>query len=89
MKETNETTAYRVTITLDSAELPVDEQARNALLTEFRLRVGHRLGIIRSSRGGFAILFTFWMIRTCSTSLSSHYEPPRTLGIKMWTLVEL
>lgn len=40
MKESNETTAYRVTITLDSAELPIDEQARNALLTEFRLRVG-------------------------------------------------
>ncbi|RQG95632.1 hypothetical protein EA472_21500 [Natrarchaeobius oligotrophus] len=28
-------------ITLDSAGLPVDEQARNALLTEFRSRVGH------------------------------------------------
>jgi len=41
MKETNETTACRITITLDSAELPVDEQARNALLTEFRSRVGH------------------------------------------------
>ena len=41
MKETNETTAYRITITLDSAELPVDQQARNALLTEFRSRVGH------------------------------------------------
>nr|ASK38280.1 hypothetical protein [Halorubrum lacusprofundi] len=41
MKETNETTACRITITLDSAELPVDEQARNALLTEFRSRAGH------------------------------------------------
>jgi len=41
MKETNETTACRITITLDSAELPVDQQARNALLTEFRSRVGH------------------------------------------------
>jgi len=41
MKETNETTACRITITLDSAELPVDEQARNALLTESRSRVGH------------------------------------------------
>lgn len=41
MRDTNETTTYRVTITLDSAELPVDEQARNALLTEFRSRVGH------------------------------------------------
>ena len=41
MKETNETSAYRITITLDSAELPVDEQVRNALLTEFRSRVGH------------------------------------------------
>ncbi|ELY35506.1 hypothetical protein [Natronorubrum tibetense] len=41
MKNSNETTAHRVTITLDSAKLPVDEQARNALLTEFRSRVGH------------------------------------------------
>ena len=41
MKETNKTSAYRITITLDSAELPVDEQVRNALLTEFRSRVGH------------------------------------------------
>lgn len=41
MKDTNETTTYRVTITLDSAELPVNEQARNALLTEFCSRVGH------------------------------------------------
>ena len=41
MKDTNETTTYRVTITLDSAELPVDEQARNALLNEFHSRVGH------------------------------------------------
>jgi len=41
MKETNETTAHRITITLDSAKLPVDEQARNALLTDFRSRVGH------------------------------------------------
>jgi hypothetical protein len=41
MKEINETTACRITITLDSAELPVDQQARNALLTEFRSRVGH------------------------------------------------
>ncbi|WP_254526033.1 hypothetical protein [Natrinema caseinilyticum] len=41
MKDSNETSAYRVTITLDSAKLPVDEQDRNALLTEFRSRVGH------------------------------------------------
>lgn len=41
MKDSNETTAYRVTITCDSAKLPVDRQARNALLTEFRSRVGH------------------------------------------------
>ena len=41
MKDSNETTAYRVTITLDSAKLPIDEQARSALLTEFRSRVGH------------------------------------------------
>ena len=41
MKNTNETTTYRVTITLDSTELPVDEQARNALLNEFCSRVGH------------------------------------------------
>ena len=41
MKETNETTACRITITLDCAELPIDEQARNALLTEFRSRVSH------------------------------------------------
>ncbi|CCC40240.1 hypothetical protein [Haloquadratum walsbyi] len=41
MKDINETTAYRVTITLNRAELPVDEQARNALLTEFRSRIGH------------------------------------------------
>lgn len=41
MKETNEMTACRITITLDSAELPIDQQARNALLTEFRSRVAH------------------------------------------------
>jgi hypothetical protein len=41
MKDSNETTTYRVTVTLDSAELPVDEHARNALLTEFCSRVGH------------------------------------------------
>jgi len=41
MKKINETTAYRITITLDNAKLPVDEQARNTLLTEFRSRVGH------------------------------------------------
>lgn len=41
MKDSNETTTYRGTITLDSAELPGDEQAHNALLTEFRSRVGH------------------------------------------------
>jgi hypothetical protein len=41
MKDSNKTSAYRITVTLDSAELPVDEQARNALLTEFRSRVGH------------------------------------------------
>ncbi|WP_255194713.1 hypothetical protein [Natronobeatus ordinarius] len=41
MKDSNKTTAYRITITLDSAELPIDEQVRNALLTEFRSRVGH------------------------------------------------
>ena len=35
MKDTNETTAYRVTITLDNAKLPVEEQDRNALFTEF------------------------------------------------------
>ena len=47
MKDTNETTTYRVTITLDSAELPVDEQARNALLNEFRSRVGHLVDGLR------------------------------------------
>jgi len=47
MKDSNETTAYRVTITLDSAKLPVDEQARNALLTEFRSRVGHLVDGLR------------------------------------------
>lgn len=41
MKDINETTSYRVTITLNRAELPVDEQACNALLTEFRSRIGH------------------------------------------------
>ncbi|WP_224338315.1 hypothetical protein [Haloprofundus halobius] len=41
MKGSNKTSAYRITITLDSAEFPVDEQVRNALLTEFRSRVGH------------------------------------------------
>ncbi|MFP8958855.1 hypothetical protein ACLI4Y_19300 (plasmid) [Natrialbaceae archaeon A-CW3] len=47
MKDPNETTAYRVTTTLDSAKLPVDEEARNALLTEFRSRVGHLVEELR------------------------------------------
>ncbi len=34
MKETNKTSACRITITLESAELPVDEQVRNATLTK-------------------------------------------------------
>lgn len=41
MKDINETAAYRVSITLNGAELPLDEQARNALLAEFRSRIGH------------------------------------------------
>jgi hypothetical protein len=47
MKDSNETTTYRVTITLDSAKLSVDEQARSALLTEFRSRVGHLVDGLR------------------------------------------
>ena len=47
MGDTTNTTEHRVTITIESAELPVDEEARNAVLTEFSTRVGHLLDGLR------------------------------------------
>lgn len=43
MDDTDQTTAYRLTITVDGANLPVDEDVRHALLDDLRTVVRDRL----------------------------------------------
>lgn len=54
MDGTPNTTAYRITVTVESAKLPVDEDARNALLTEFRSRVSHLCDGLRGTDADLA-----------------------------------
>lgn len=44
MDDTTQTIAYRLTITVNGVELPVDEEMRHALLDDLRVAVRNRLG---------------------------------------------
>jgi len=44
MDDTTQTIAYRLTITVDGVELPVDEEMRHALLDDLRVAVRDRIG---------------------------------------------
>ncbi|MFC4452019.1 MULTISPECIES: hypothetical protein [Halobacteriales] len=44
MEDADQTTAYRLTITVDGVDLPVDEDVRHALLDDIRVAVRDRLG---------------------------------------------
>ncbi|GAB7010812.1 hypothetical protein [Halorubrum trueperi] len=44
MNDANQTAAYRLTITVDGADLPIDEDGRHALLEDLRTAIRNRLG---------------------------------------------